>query len=67
MLQIQDQSFKVPLFVPVLGLAKQPVPVAIGQFGNLRVMVQVGHDQAFITAVRLVLDKLSGLKGKLIQ
>lgn len=67
MQQIGNQAFKLQLFVGVLCLSLQFEPVPVNKPVEAGIVVEVCRNESFITAMRLVVQKLAGLIGLAVQ
>lgn len=61
MIKVSNQPLEVHLFVGVLGLADQHMPICIDEPVEMGVVVESGHDEPFVAAVGLVVDVGTGL------
>lgn len=66
-MQEVDQSLKVKLHVRVLSPLHELVPVHIGECVGVGIVIKVSSNQAFVVAMRLIIDVSAGFVRKLVQ
>lgn len=67
MLQIGYQSFKMHLFVWILGLVDEQMSVVVDQIIKVRVVIQMGGNQTLVAAMGLIIHIPARFVGKLVQ